>query len=91
MQFHVFAAILVIVAAWVLDLSLIEWTIILFCIGLVMTAEALNTSVEYLCDFIQPKQDPKIGDIKDLAAAGVFIAAMVSAVIGLIIFIPKII
>ncbi|NND80260.1 MAG: diacylglycerol kinase family protein [Maribacter sp.] len=91
MKFHMFAALLVIIAAWYFHLTVVEWTVILLCIGLVVSIEALNTAVEYLCDYIQPEHDAKIGSVKDIAAAAVFIAAVISAIVGLIIFLPKII
>lgn len=91
MKFHIVAAFLVIIAGWYFNLSVIEWTVILLCIGFVISIEALNTAVEYLCDYIQPEHDAKIGSVKDIAAAAVFIAAVISAIVGLIIFLPKII
>ena len=58
-------------------------------IGLVISIEAVNTTIEKLSDFIHPNQNPKIGVIKDISAGAVFIAATCAFVIGLIIYIPK--
>jgi|GEM_PF-3943165 len=51
----------------------------------------INTSIEHVANFIQPNQDIKIKDIKDLAAGGVLIVALTSLIVGMIIFLPKII
>ncbi len=60
------------------------------CIGLILTAEGLNTAVEKLCDFVNPGPDPKIGRVKDIAAGGVGFAAVTAIIVGLIIYIPKV-
>ncbi len=44
-----------------------------FAIGLVITAEGLNTAIEEMANFIHPAKDPKIGHIKDIAAGAVFL------------------
>jgi len=72
-------------------ISATEWLIILFMIGFVLAAEALNTALEELCDKFQPTQDPHIAKIKDLAAAAVFIAAIAAFIVGCVIFIPYLI
>jgi diacylglycerol kinase len=73
----------------ILHLSLLEWALIAFCIGIVLIAELFNTAIERMADRITPEKDPVIGKIKDLAAAGVLVAAIVAAAVGLIILIPK--
>jgi diacylglycerol kinase len=69
----------------------VEWALAVFAIGLVLTAELFNTAVESLVDMISPDYSQKAGFTKDVAAGAVLIAAVVSAIIGCIIFIPKII
>ncbi len=66
-----------------------EWTAQFLAIGLVMVAEGLNTSVEKIANFIHPEYHEKIGEIKDIAAGAVAIAALVSFVIGFLIYLPK--
>ncbi|MFO7617244.1 MAG: diacylglycerol kinase family protein [Bacteroidales bacterium] len=73
----------------VLRLSLLEWALIAFCIGIVITAEIFNTAIERMADRITTERDPVIGKVKDLAAAGVLVAAFVAAVVGMIILLPK--
>ena len=56
----------------------------------VLSAELFNTAIELICDFMEPNINPKIKLIKDLSAAGVLIVAIGSALIGGVIFFPKI-
>lgn len=61
-----------------------------FAIGSVLAAEAFNTAIEALCDFASPAYQEAIKHTKDLAAGAVLIVAIAAAVVGLLIFIPKI-
>ena len=88
--FFFFATVLVITAGFIFKISLTEWALVAFAIGLVFAAEILNSALERVCDIVQPEQDKRIGDIKDLCAAGVLLCALAAAAIGLIIFLPKI-
>ncbi|GAB4133055.1 MAG: diacylglycerol kinase [Bacteroidia bacterium] len=87
---HAVAAFLAISAGFIFDVSEMEWVTIFICIGIVFLTEIFNTAIEELCDKIQPELDPKIKVIKDLSAGAVLIAAILSLVCGLIIFIPRI-
>ena len=62
----------------------------LLVIGLVLVAEALNTAIERVADFIHPDYHKKIGVIKDIGAGAAGIAAIISIILGCIIYIPKI-
>ncbi|MFT5078869.1 MAG: diacylglycerol kinase, partial [Candidatus Azotimanducaceae bacterium] len=66
-----------------------EWMIQIFAIGLVMTAEGLNTASEEIANFVHPDFHNKIGYIKDVAAGAVFFAAIAAMVIAGIIYFPK--
>ncbi|MBK7851854.1 MAG: diacylglycerol kinase family protein [Bacteroidetes bacterium] len=90
MKIHGIMTILVIICAFYFQLSPVEWCIILFCIGSVIVAELLNTSLEVTVDIASPQIQEKAGLAKDVAAAAVLIASIMSAIIGLIIFLPKI-
>lgn len=89
-QVQLTIAILVTIAGFVYNISSTEWMIQCFMIGLVMSAEGLNTAVEEIADFIHPDFHKKIGVIKDVAAGAVFFAAIVSLVIAGIIYYPKV-
>ncbi|GAB3781350.1 diacylglycerol kinase family protein [Spirosoma horti] len=82
---HLLVAILVVGAGFVLSLSPVEWTIILTQIGLVWAAEAFNTAIEKLCDFVSPGLHPQIKAIKDLSSGAVLILTIVAILVGLII------
>lgn len=66
-----------------------EWVVVILTIGIVLAAEAFNTAIEQIANFIQPDQDKRIEHIKDLAAGGVLITAFSAFIVGLIIFLPK--
>lgn len=67
-----------------------EWCLVLLCFGLVMSAEAMNSAVERLVDFISPGHNEKAGEIKDIAAGAVLLSAVTAAAVGLIIFLPRV-
>lgn len=89
-RIHLLAALAVIAAGIVLKISLPEWCLIIIVIGLVFMAELLNTALEEMSDIIDPEWNEKIRKVKDYAAAAVLISSIVSAVVGGLIFIPKI-
>ena len=89
-RIHIFAAILVIIAGWVFEISRMEWCVILLCIAGVLAAEGFNTAIEALADRITLEKDPLIGYAKDVAAGAVLIFAIISVIIGAIIFLPRI-
>jgi len=85
---HLAAAIAVIALGAILQISKAEWLIIILCIGLVLITEILNTAIEWLVDLVSPQRNEKAGKIKDIAAAGVLIAALVALVVGIVVFVP---
>jgi len=82
------AAGLVLLAGWQFRVGAGEWALLILCIFWVLGMEALNTAVETLADRISRERDPLIGQAKDLAAAGVLLAAIGAALIALIVFLP---
>lgn len=66
----------------------IEATLILVVSFSVLSLEILNTCVEKICDIIQPEYDFRIKIIKDIAAGAVFLMALASVIVGLLIY-PK--
>lgn len=81
-------SILVCIAGFYFDISRTEWIFQFFAIGLVMSAEGLNTAVEAIADFVHPDFHTKIGHIKDVAAGAVFIAAIIAVIIAVLIYYP---
>lgn len=91
LKIHTFIAILVLVFGFFLKISYLEWLICLVLIGLVLMAEFFNTAIEYVVDLASPKVHPLAKAAKDTASAGVLMMAIISAIIGGVIFIPKLI
>lgn len=88
---HGFLTICAIGLGFYFEITSLEWMAIVISIGIVLAAEAFNTAIEQIANFVQPNQDKKIEHIKDLAAGGVLITAISAFLVGLIIFIPKIV
>jgi diacylglycerol kinase len=90
LRVHVAIAVCVIAAGCVLGLAAWEWIAVSFCIGLVISAECMNTALERLADRISLERHPLIGQAKDCGSAAVLVLAMMSAVVGGIVFVPRI-
>lgn len=89
MRIHLLAAFAVIIMGLVYSINWVEWMFVIICIVLVLSAEIANTIVERYLDTFYPEFNPKVGIIKDMAAAAVLILALGSLIVGLIIFLPK--
>lgn len=85
-RIHLGFTVAVICAGFLLHLCLQEWCIIVFSIGLVWSAEVMNTAIEHFVDLVSPQYHEKAGKVKDLAAGAVLIAAIVAAITGLLVF-----
>ena len=66
-----------------------EWIAVLLCIGTVLSAEMMNSSLEKLCDYTQPSFNLQIKIIKDVSGGAVLFISIISAIIGVLIFFPK--
>ncbi|MBI9034418.1 MAG: diacylglycerol kinase family protein [Bacteroidales bacterium] len=88
---HLSVSVLVIVAGFGFNISNTEWLVIILTIGMVISFEIINTAIEILLDRFHPEYDKQVGLIKDIGAAGVLMSAICAAIIGLIIFLPKVI
>ena len=90
MKIQCVAAVLVVIAGLILNISAIEWCICLALFGLVMALEHVNTAVEAVVDMVTEEYHPLAKIAKDTAAGAVLIAAIMAAIAGCIIFLPKI-
>ena len=88
---HAAATIAVIVSGFACKVSAVEWALLVFAIGLVLLAEALNTAIEFLADEVSLEMRERIGKAKDLGAFGVLASAITSAIIGSIVFLPHLV
>ncbi len=86
MKVHILCAIITMITAYILNISLTEWCIILICIGIVLSLEIIYTAIEAFVDLVEPNQNPIAGNVKDLAAGAVLVFSIISAVIGIMIF-----
>lgn len=86
LKIHICVAIVVVSAGFYFGISKGEWLAIVLAIGLVMTTELINTSIEHIVNLVSPQHQPRAGKIKDIAAGAVLVAVITSVVIGLIIF-----
>lgn len=90
MKIHCTAALLVTVCGIFFGISYTEWMICLLLFGLVMALELVNTAVEAVVDLVTKERHPLAKIAKDTAAGAVLIAAIMAAVIGVMIFTPKV-
>jgi diacylglycerol kinase (ATP) len=88
-RIHSIAAIAVIILGLLLKIDLTEWSLLIIVIGMVFITELLNSSLESFADSMKPEWNDMIGKAKDYSAAAVLIAAIISLLVGVIIFVPK--
>jgi len=72
------------------SISAVEWMIILLCFSVVLSFEIINSAIEKLCDLVCPTFNLTIKKVKDMSASAVLFSAIITFVIGCIIFLPKI-
>lgn len=89
-RIHLVVLIVVILNGIIFEISASDWIAVVFASGVVFVSECFNTAIEYVSDSFTQEYNEKIKRAKDIAAAGVLISAIVSVIIGLIIFLPKI-
>ena len=90
MQVHFYIMTFVIIFGILLKIRLTEWMICLILFGLVISLEYVNTAIESAVDCATTKYHPKARIAKDTSAAAVLVSAIISIIVGLMIFIPKI-
>lgn len=90
-RIHAVASLLVVAAGILFHITAGEWIAVVLCIGMVVSAEIVNSSIERCADFVKQERDDRKRDIKDLGAAAVLVCAIAAAVVGCIIFIPYLI
>jgi|SRR3989338_4009928 len=87
---HLFFAALAVYLGFILDISSTEWLFLIFVISLVVITEAFNTAIEIDINLTSPEYHPYARDTKDVAAGAVLISVILSMVVALFIFAPKI-
>lgn len=81
-------AVMAVALGWYRDLDAFQWALIVFCIGLVLSLEIMNTAIERLVDVLSPDHDPRCGKIKDIAAGAVLVASVAAGVVGVVVLWP---
>lgn len=90
MRFHLLATVVVIILAWLLKVPANQWVWLIVAIALVIAAECINTAVENICDLVVGTHfDSRVKKAKDAAAGAVLVLAVMAAIIGLMVFIPR--
>lgn len=89
-RIHLVVAGIVILSGGFIGLSLVEWGLLFLTIGLVISLEMINAAIERIMDYLAPDIHPAVEIIKDISAGAVLVSACISVVIGIIIFLPKI-
>ncbi|WP_308788166.1 diacylglycerol kinase family protein [Planomicrobium stackebrandtii] len=88
-RFHVTAAVVVVLAGFLTGLSYMEWLIVILLIGGMIALEMVNSAIERVVDLATSELHPLAKQAKDMAAGAVLVFAAASAIIGLLIFLPK--
>ncbi len=91
LAFDIGMSILVVIAGFLFKVSISEWALLALTIGIVLSLELINTAIEAVVDLVTEDYHPLAKVAKDTSAAAVFICAIASVIVGLIIFLPKII
>ena len=86
---HFFLTALVLAAGVVFQCALLEWCILLGCIGLVLTAELFNSAMETLFRGLDEAAKDRAWPALDIAAGAVLLASLTASAVGLMIFLPK--
>jgi diacylglycerol kinase (ATP) len=89
-RIHAIAAIIVAAAGWFFGITGGEWCAVIGAVGLVLTAEGINTAIEAAVDLASPERHPLAERAKDVAAGAVLLASLAAAIIGFIVFGPRI-
>jgi len=89
-RIHIVGGILTTIAGFYFDISSTEWMIQLIGIGLIMSAEAMNTAIEEVVNFISPDWNKQAGVIKDIASGAVLLISIFVIICGGIIYWDKI-
>jgi diacylglycerol kinase len=91
MKIHIVVAIMVIILGMLFKLDTPRWMAVIFAIGLVFVCELFNTAIELLTDMVSPEYSKQAKRVKDTSAAAVLVSAVISVIIGTIVFLGPII
>ena len=84
-------SLLVVVLAWLLKVTYLEWALLILAISLVILMEVVNSAVERITDVLKPRINGYVKEIKDIMAAAVMLASLTAVMIGIIVLGPYVI
>ena len=87
---HLVCTVILLLLSFLLKISLTQWLIIIAIIGLTLVVELINTAIESTVDLVTKEFHPLAKVAKDTASAAEFVLSVTSAIIALMIFIPRI-
>jgi diacylglycerol kinase len=90
-RIHLFFAVFALTLGLILKLHYIEWLLLAFTIFYVLTLELLNTVLESMVNLVSPEMNPYAKIAKDVSAACVLLGAFMSIIVGISLFLPKIV
>ncbi len=88
-KIEIIFAILVSIMGFLLKVSVVEWCILVLTISMVLALELINTAIERSIDLVTKDYKELAKIAKDTAAGAVFVMSMFSVIIGILIFLPK--
>lgn len=89
MRVHLLISLAIAALGWWLVISSVEWAILALTMGVVFAAEMMNTVVECTVDLASPGQHPLAKMAKDVAAGAVLLLAVFATLVGVFIFVPR--
>lgn len=88
---HLAIGTIAIILAFILGFTTVEWLILIFTIFLVVILELINTALEAIVNLVSPEVKEEAKVAKDVSAATVLLTAILAVIVGLVLFLPKII
>ncbi len=90
LKVHIVAGVLVLLTAYFFKVTKTEWLILALTITLVIILELINTVIETITDIVSPRYSPRAKIIKDVSAGAVAVSAILAVIVGVVLFLPKI-
>ena len=87
LRIHTGAMLIVVMLGVYFHITSIEWIVLVITIGIVVCLELVNSAIENLTDLVTKERQPLAGKVKDISAAAVLFASVISVVVGLLIFV----
>lgn len=90
-KIQIFIGIVASILGFLLKISVIEWVVVILLIATILALELVNTAIERTVDLVTKDYEELAKAAKDMAAGAVLVVSMFSVIIGILIYLPKII